>query len=425
MTTFHLVERTPSTSALAEMLVNHGATPAFGGELLVLAPSSLQDARERLGALNDAERACCLLVGLEEPLSTLIWSPNSLSALLDDFLPLGVLNFSREPQRSHVFGFIGKKSLAEAMGSPIGKAATSRYYGGYMMTRGEDAGAFVLRYLRTTAVSDLPHEIYVAYLRSKDRTSCAQQLSDALVAVGRGDLSMLWRAWCSGESRVLLAAGAWRDRTVHLGNVPPQGVAVGDLWFDVCELSLMVRVGSVWLATRPTAVWQMHGFVDLAPHERGQSDAALDPKRLYAHGVADAVTNLTFREAVLYASWFGKTVPRLGDWQSANTEFTAEQMESLWVATDSEWTSTRLNNDATAQVLVTPTTIDEAARKLGNDDASASLTVGAQVHRDLIGFRTVVVAKQDHELADREDLPFAPVLDRTSFDASASYPRTT
>ncbi len=52
MTTFDLVERTPSTSALAEMLVNHGATPAVGGELLVLAPSSLQDARERLGALK-------------------------------------------------------------------------------------------------------------------------------------------------------------------------------------------------------------------------------------------------------------------------------------------------------------------------------------------------------------------------------------
>ncbi len=190
----------------------------------------------------------------------------------------------------------------------------------------------------------------------------------------------------------------------------------------------MVRVGSVWLATRPTAVWQMHGFVDLAPHvphERRQSDAAFDPKRLFAHGVADAVTNLTFREAVLYASWFGKTVPRLGDWQSADREFTAEQMESLWVASDSEWTSTRLGNDGTAQVLVTPTTIDEAARRLGNQDASASLTVGAHVHRDLIGFRTVVVAKQEHEPADPEDAPFAPVLDRTSFDAGSSYPRRT
>jgi len=55
-------------------------------------------------------------------------------------------------------------------------------------------------------------------------------------------------------------------------------------------------------------------------------------------------------------------------------------VKSLWIDTQAEWTSTRLNNDTTAQVLVTPTTIDEAVRKLGNDDASASLTVGAHVH---------------------------------------------
>ncbi len=156
MTTFHLIDQTPSTSALAEMLARHGAMPAVGGDLLLIAPSSLQEARDRLATLSDAERARCLVVGLSEPLRTGIPSPNNLAGLLDEFLPLGVLKFSTEPQRSHVFNFIGKKSLAEAMGTPYGKTATSRYYGGYMMLRDEDAGAFVLRYLRATTTPPAP-----------------------------------------------------------------------------------------------------------------------------------------------------------------------------------------------------------------------------------------------------------------------------
>lgn len=156
MTTFHLVDQTPSTSTLAEMLARHGAVPGTGGDLLLLAPSSLQEARDRLATLSDVERARCLLVGLSEPLRTGIPSPNNLAGLLDEYLPLGVLKFSTEPQRSHAFNFIGKKSLAEAMGIPFGKTATSRYYGGYMILRDEDAGAFVLRYHRAATIPPAP-----------------------------------------------------------------------------------------------------------------------------------------------------------------------------------------------------------------------------------------------------------------------------
>jgi hypothetical protein len=147
MTTFQLIDQTPATSALGELLVRHGAVPAVGGDLLVLAPLSLQEARQRLPMLSDAERSRCLLVGLTEALDIRMPSPENLAGLLDQFLPLGVLKFGSGPQRGDVFDFIGKKSLAAAMGTPYGAMTTSRHYAGFMMQQDEDAGAFVLRYV--------------------------------------------------------------------------------------------------------------------------------------------------------------------------------------------------------------------------------------------------------------------------------------
>lgn len=147
MTTFQLIDQTPSTTALGELLVRHGAIPAVGGDLLMLAPSSLREARERLAKLSDVERARCLIVGLSETLHIGIPSSENLAGLLDQFLPLGTLRFGPDLRRGDVFDFIGKKSLAAAMGTPYGTMTASRHYAGYMMHPDEDAGAFLLRYL--------------------------------------------------------------------------------------------------------------------------------------------------------------------------------------------------------------------------------------------------------------------------------------
>jgi hypothetical protein len=151
MTTFQIIDQTPSTTRLSELLVRHGALPTDGGDLLVLAPSSLQDARERLAKLSDVERARCLIVGLSESLQIGMPSPDNLAGLLDHFFPLGTLRFGPDLQRGDVFDFIGKKSLAAPMGTPYGTMTASRHYAGYMTPRDEDAGAFVLRYVSAVA----------------------------------------------------------------------------------------------------------------------------------------------------------------------------------------------------------------------------------------------------------------------------------
>jgi len=51
---------------------------------------------------------------------------------------------------------------------------------------------------------------------------------------------------------------------VRIGAAPPDNASVGDRWFDVCEVAMMIHAGRSWLAMRPTARWQMRGFLAVA-----------------------------------------------------------------------------------------------------------------------------------------------------------------
>jgi len=429
VTTFDLIDKTPSTLALGELLARHGATPAAGGDMLVVDSSVIAHARERLHRLTETERSRTILVGhsgsLEDghrPTS------DNLAGVLEEYAPLGALASSAPPWRREFAGFIGKRALSDALGTSCFKRDTSAHYGSYIDCAGQDAGAFVLRYLRA-AKDDaaVPSDAYVSYLTSQDRRACAQPIDDMLVAVGRDDETMLWRAWCAGESRATLASGVWRDRSIHLGMSPPRSAAIGDLWFDVCEVSLMVHAGRAWLGTQPTARWQMRGFLDVAERASRVVQVrppytALDPDRLLAGRDGNAAGDLTAGEATLYAWWFGKTVPHLFDWQSAVEQLQPAQVKALWGTSEKEWTSTKLADDEAARVFVTPATIDEDPSELAEDGARApSMIAGEYTHRPFLGFRTSVLVQSGllqtvsswHVIV--EDVRLSSLLDRSSF----------
>jgi hypothetical protein len=429
MTTFDLLDRTPSTLALAELLVRHGASPAIGGDLLLVEALSIEQARERLGRLTEAERARSLLVGLSGSLEGGRFpTPDNLAGVLEEYAPLGVLASAVKPWRPEFAGFIGKRSLAEAVGSPCFKLSTSDRYASYMRCTGQDAGAFVLRYLRAaTASSALPGDTYLAYLTIKDRRACAQSLDDALVAADLADELALWRAWCAGESSAALTSGTWRDRAVHLGVSPPHSTTIGDLWFDICEVALMVHAGRAWLATRPTARWQMRGFLGAAAcvsrevHVRPPY-TALDPDRLLEGRDDNAAGDLTSGEATLYAWWFGKTVPHLLDWRSAAEHLPPEQVKALWSVGVKEWTSTKLADDDAARVFVTHSTINEDPHEIAKDNArAASMIISEHTHKHSIGFRTSVLVEEGllHGAPSSqpvvEGIALTSLLDRNSF----------
>jgi Domain of unknown function (DUF4157) len=124
VTTFHLIDPTPPVLAFGDLLTHHGATPAIGGDLIVVAASSVVEARDRLRQLTELECTRCLIVGLAETLCVLDFpSPDNLSGLLEEFTPLGALRFAPESSSAMAFDFIGKRSLADAVGTPYLKAS--------------------------------------------------------------------------------------------------------------------------------------------------------------------------------------------------------------------------------------------------------------------------------------------------------------
>src|SRR5258708_5397893 len=103
-------------------------------------------------------------------------------------------------------------------------------------------------------------ELFAAHLRAPSKR--ARELAGALDAIGLALEARAYDARCDG-ARDIAATGAWFGRHVAVAARPPTASAC-DVWFDVCELALMVHAGSAWLATRPTARWQMRGFLDVS-----------------------------------------------------------------------------------------------------------------------------------------------------------------
>lgn len=270
-------------------------------------------------------------------------------------------------------------------------------------------------------------ELFTAHLRSPDRVR--RDLAGALDAAGLALEARAYDAWCSRGGEVT-GDGPWWGKRIAIAPTPPSASA-GELWFDICELALMVHGGRAWLATRPTARWQMHGFLDASSRVPRAVQVAppyrvLDPARIVPGDERARCTQLTAGEATLYAWWFGKMLPHLFDWQSAQATLPGALVRELWQASSREWTSTKLDEDEGARIFVTPSTIDwdpsevvESEQAL--PEARRGMIRGELTRAPEIGFRTAVLLQTGlFETVSAwgsiaEDVRLASLLDRRLF----------
>ncbi|CAN5296098.1 hypothetical protein BH09MYX1_BH09MYX1_05720 [soil metagenome] len=82
-------------------------------------------------------------------------------------------------------------------------------------------------------------ELFSTHLCSPHRS--ARGLESALDAVGLANEAAAYGAWCAREHEIV-GTDAWFGRRMTIGAAPPPAVD-GELWFDVCELALMVCAG--------------------------------------------------------------------------------------------------------------------------------------------------------------------------------------
>jgi hypothetical protein len=213
----------------------------------------------------------------------------------------------------------------------------------------------------------------------------------------RGFASELAAAGLELEARCFTA---WVDHAPNLAEghppiaiatTPPETATAGDRWFDPCELTLMLHAGRAWLATRPTARWQMHGMLEVstrAPREVQVQPPykALDPARLTPPGdEQDRCTELTAGEATLYAWFFNKMLPHRFDWQSAEEDLPEGIVAQLWRHSSMEWVAGQHPEDEGSRLVITPQTIESEPE---DDDR----IIRGEYTRDAkIGFRTAVL----------------------------------
>jgi hypothetical protein len=270
-------------------------------------------------------------------------------------------------------------------------------------------------------------EQFAAHLRAPSRD--ARDLAAMLAGAGLALEARAYEAWCAGGTDIA-AEGAWFGKRVAIAPRPPSA-SPGSLWFDICELALMVHAGRAWIATRPTARWQMHGFLDVSQRAPRTVQItppyrALDPARLVAGDELARCTQVTAGEATLYAWWFGKMLPHLFDWQSAQETLPGAAMRELWLASAKEWTSTKLDEDEGARIFVTPSTIDwDPDEVLESEEAlphaRRAMILGEHTRDASIGSRTAVLLQTGlFETVSAwqfiaEDVKLASLLDRNAF----------
>ena len=181
---------------------------------------------------------------------------------------------------------------------------------------------------------------------------------------------------------------------IAISTTPPPDATAGDRWFDPCELVLMLHVGRAWLATRPTARWQVQGFLEVSTRASREVQVeppykALDPARLTPGGDELArATELTAGEATLYAWFFNKGLPARFDWQSADEELPGGTHATLWAHSSVEWITGRVESDEGSRLIITRDTLDVDPDEADDDER---LVRGEYTRDKKIGFRTAVL----------------------------------
>jgi hypothetical protein len=113
----------------------------------------------------------------------------------------------------------------------------------------------------------------------------------------------------------------WGDCSCYIGALPPNDAPVGTLWFDIYDLSFMVKISNPagygqgvvgWLSISPVLTWQYLAFLNKAStdiHRKMFLNVydLLSARDFYAKE-SELLTDIYHEEALCYAAWHGKSL---------------------------------------------------------------------------------------------------------------------
>lgn len=255
------------------------------------------------------------------------------------------------------------------------------------------------------AVDDKKLEVlFEQYLALDLDTRVGNQLCRQFRDAGLLDIGYYLQTFLdNGPQSVRVFRSEEQDNRCFIGVYPPEGAALGDLWFDVVELTIMMLVSpadslslerSQWLAIQPTYVWQFRTFLSMVYWRlRNQyfmnAPDVMQSNRFETMQSMAFVTNLYQEEAVAYAHWFRKHLCGRYDLKGAKKFLTSQRFVTLLPKGMRLWDEAEYPESEFERIAVSLDTIDTYP-----DEDPERMLVDEWDHRPDIGCSTRVPANK-------------------------------
>ncbi|MBO0800422.1 MAG: hypothetical protein J2P31_16510 [Blastocatellia bacterium] len=162
------------------------------------------------------------------------------------------------------------------------------------------------------------------YLLSELEKEAAIEMYQVLGRSGLHDESKALETYLEASSISPSCLGEldWDQRKCYAGKYPPPKPNLGEVWFDVVELTPMLLIPGIdepsvdhacWIAMHPVYRWQFKGFLSCMKLGRVITQVPSAPDYLSAvrfegEGKSEYITDVYHDEALAYAYWFGKFI---------------------------------------------------------------------------------------------------------------------
>jgi hypothetical protein len=169
---------------------------------------------------------------------------------------------------------------------------------------------------------DKIEKIYREYLESQLDPQIAKHLCQSLYDIGlQNEAQLLTTYFEQGIQKIdNFQTEIWGQRRCFIGKDLPENAEIGDMWFDIVELTPMVLIPSVyipsiemreWISIHPVYAWQFRTFLNLVKWNLVQeyfmnASDLMDRNRFASCDSMEFITNIYHEEAVAYAHWFSK-----------------------------------------------------------------------------------------------------------------------
>lgn len=238
-------------------------------------------------------------------------------------------------------------------------------------------------------------QAYVQYLKERNDAAAIAQMATALSDSAHStEADLLRQLHTKGAGWTVMQGGPFAGGRVYLGEGLPVDARAGELWFDPCELGVMLLVPRPidpdedqltetmrkrltpylgWLALRPVARWQMAAFLRLAKLQPQRQQltapyAYLDGTRLTPAPETALLTSISPTEALLYCNWLGKHCASQYLLAEAYAMLGAAEFQRLWGNSRREWVGFA-GWEPTLAIAVSPATLHQDPRDEADADA--------------------------------------------------------